>query len=103
RRDLLDRVRRHPLMRAVRAGKLTYAALEATLALWARAPSRVQIHVARTLTTPLAELDARARALAGRLGGLTRLRSRILDGDSTTGGGSAPRSKTRTPPGAPPA
>src|SRR5262249_48277890 len=36
RRDLVDSIRRHPLMRAMRADKLAYAALEATLALWAQ-------------------------------------------------------------------
>ncbi len=50
RRELIDRVRRHPLMRAVRADKLTYAALEATLALWAETPSRGRIPVVRMLT-----------------------------------------------------
>ena len=36
RRSLVEQIARHPLMRALRADKLTYAALEATLALWLR-------------------------------------------------------------------
>ena len=96
RRDLIDRVRRHPLMRAVRADKLTYAALEATLALWAEAPSRAQIPVVRMLTTSADEIEARARRLVDQLAGLSGLRTEIIDGFSTTGGGSAPGSALPT-------
>jgi L-seryl-tRNA(Ser) seleniumtransferase len=59
RRAFVDRIRRHPLMRAVRADKLTHAALEATLALWARAPSRGDIPVVRMLTMSVGEIEAR--------------------------------------------
>ncbi|HEX7779649.1 MAG TPA: L-seryl-tRNA(Sec) selenium transferase, partial [Vicinamibacterales bacterium] len=96
RRELIDRVRRHPLMRAVRADKLTYAALEATLALWAEAPSRTRIPVVRMLTTSASEIEARARRLMDQLAGLSGSRTEIIDGFSTTGGGSAPGSTLPT-------
>jgi L-seryl-tRNA(Ser) seleniumtransferase len=96
RRDLVDRVRRHPLMRAVRADKLTYAALEATLALWAQEPSRAAIPVHRMLTLPLDEIDARACALVDHLASVTGLSCLVIDGASTAGGGSAPGSALPT-------
>jgi len=96
RRDLIDRVRTHPLMRAVRADKLTYAALEATLALWARAPARVEIPVYRMLTMTIDEIEGRARAFVGALRGVPGLTCRTVDGDSTIGGGSAPESTLPT-------
>jgi L-seryl-tRNA(Ser) seleniumtransferase len=96
RRALIDRVRRHPLMRALRADKLTYAALDATLALWGRAPARARIPVYRMLTLTVGEIDRRAQALDGRLRDVPGLRCRILDGTSTTGGGSAPGSALPT-------
>jgi L-seryl-tRNA(Ser) seleniumtransferase len=93
---LIERVRRHPLMRAVRADKLTYAALEATLALWAQAPARLQIPVYRMLRLTLTELDARARTLAGRISASTNVEAEVIDGVSTVGGGSAPGSSLPT-------
>jgi L-seryl-tRNA(Ser) seleniumtransferase len=92
RRDLIDRVRRHPLMRAVRADKLVYAALEATLALWAQPAERGRIPVYRMLTMRTEEIERRARALADHLGGVPGLHARVIDGVSTIGGGSAPGS-----------
>lgn len=90
RRDLIDRLRRHPLMRAVRAGKLTYAALEATLALWAVPARRAEIPVVRMIGLTVKEIDRRARALAARLSGVAGLTCDIVDGVSAIGGGSAP-------------
>src|SRR5207244_3330314 len=54
----------HPLFRAVRPDKLTLAALEATLMLY-RDPARAiaEVPVLRMLSTPLAEVDARAQGL----------------------------------------
>ena len=94
--DLIDRVRRHPLMRALRADKITYAALEATLALWAQAPLRHRIPVYRMLALPLDDIDRRARAIVAHLTGAGGLRGEIRDGLSTTGGGSAPASTLPT-------
>jgi L-seryl-tRNA(Ser) seleniumtransferase len=96
RRELIDRVRRHPLMRAVRADKLTYAALESTLALWAEAPSHARIPVVRMLTMSVEEIECRARSLVAELTEVPGLRAEIIDGFSTTGGGSAPGSKLAT-------
>ena len=43
RADLVERLRRHPLQRALRADKLTLAALEGTLALYLDAPERIPV------------------------------------------------------------
>jgi L-seryl-tRNA(Ser) seleniumtransferase len=96
RRELVERIRAHPLMRALRADKLTYAALEATLALWAQAPSRDHLPIYRMLTATIDEIDHRARVIADRLERVSGLRCRIADGFSTTGGGSAPASRLPT-------
>ena len=90
RRELVGPIRVHPLMRALRADKLTYAALEATLALWLRPATRRAIPVYRMLTMSVDDIGARADALAQRLGDLAALRCRVIDGQSTIGGGSAP-------------
>lgn len=101
RSDIVDTVRRHPLMRAVRAGKQTYAALEATLGLWLREPSRGEIPLVRMLLTPFADLDRRAHALAAKIKIsseaispeiASELITEVIDGHSTIGGGSAPQS-----------
>ena len=94
RRALVDRVRSHPLMRALRADKITYAALETTLALWAREPLRKEIPIYRMLTTSVDEIDRRAHALAARLKDMADVQ--VIDGDSTVGGGSAPQSAIPT-------
>ncbi|HET9371960.1 MAG TPA: L-seryl-tRNA(Sec) selenium transferase [Vicinamibacterales bacterium] len=94
-RDLVDRARRHPLMRAVRADKLTYAALEATLMLWATPSRRREIPVYRMLTMSVDEIADRARALAAAITSAT-ITATIVDGHSTIGGGSAPQSALPT-------
>ena len=67
RKELVERLRRHPLQRALRADKLTLAALEGTLALHADAPNRVP--VLRMLTEDVASIRARAERLARLVGG----------------------------------
>lgn len=96
RRALVDRLRTHPLMRALRADKLTYAALEATLSLWMSESLRTQIPVVRMLTLTTEDLDRRARALARAIASDGRVQCDVIDGASTTGGGSAPGSSLPT-------
>ena len=69
RRALLERVRRHPLMRALRVDKLTIAALEATLIEHAAGRADQTVPVARMIAAPVKELAARAEALRARLDG----------------------------------
>ena len=70
RAELVERLRRHPLQRALRADKLTLAALDGTLALLLE-PDRavVEIPVLRMLREPVAEVRARAERLAAAVGG----------------------------------
>jgi L-seryl-tRNA(Ser) seleniumtransferase len=67
RSELVERLRRHPLQRAVRADKLTLAALEGTLALHLDAPRRIP--VLRMLREDASSVRRRAERLAGLVGG----------------------------------
>jgi L-seryl-tRNA(Ser) seleniumtransferase len=82
RANLVDRLRRHPLHRALRADKLTLAALEGTLALY-RA-DRAGTPVLRMLTEPAEAVRARAERLAELTGG------RVEPTVARAGGGSLP-------------
>jgi L-seryl-tRNA(Ser) seleniumtransferase len=63
---IIDRLKKHPLARAVRLDKMTLAALEATLRLYLD-PERAlaEIPTLRMLTETPAAVEVRARALAG--------------------------------------
>jgi L-seryl-tRNA(Ser) seleniumtransferase len=80
RADLVERLRRHPLQRALRADKLTLAALEGTLALYLDAPERVP--VLRMLR------DDGVRARAERLASLTG--GAVEETVARVGGGALP-------------
>jgi L-seryl-tRNA(Ser) seleniumtransferase len=67
RAELVERLRRHPLQRALRADKLTLAALEGTLALYLGAAERIP--VLRMVREEPAAVRARAERLAGLVGG----------------------------------
>jgi L-seryl-tRNA(Ser) seleniumtransferase len=67
RADLVERLRRHPLQRALRADKLTIAALEGTLQLHVDAPERIP--VLRMLREPVEAVRKRAERLAAAVDG----------------------------------
>jgi L-seryl-tRNA(Ser) seleniumtransferase len=80
RADLVERLRRHPLQRALRADKLTLAALEGTLALYLDAPERIP--VLRMLRDD--GVRARAERLASLTGGM------VEETVARVGGGALP-------------
>jgi L-seryl-tRNA(Ser) seleniumtransferase len=80
--DLVEKLRRHPLQRALRADKLTLATLEATLTLALDAPDEVP--VLRMLREPAEAVRARAERLAALVGG------EVEETVGRAGGGSLP-------------
>jgi L-seryl-tRNA(Ser) seleniumtransferase len=82
RAEVVRRLRRHPLYRALRVDKLTLAALEATL----RGP---EPPVARALHAGVDGLRVRAERLAEELSA-HGLAADVVDSEATVGGGGAP-------------
>ena len=93
--QMLQRVRTHPLMRAVRADKLTYAALNATLQEYALGRASITVPVIRMIKAQEDEIERRARTAAAAVNTST-IKVQIIDGVSTIGGGSAPGSELST-------
>jgi L-seryl-tRNA(Ser) seleniumtransferase len=91
-KDIVARVRRHPLFRALRVDKLTTAALEATLGAYLRAPLD-EIPALRMICMTARELQRRSenflRELTPELP-LGEVELEIADGASLAGGGSTP-------------
>ena len=88
--ELIARMRSNPLCRALRPDRLTLAALQATLALYADPQrARDEIPTLRMLHARADELLARARAMADAL--VARgVRASIVSAESAVGGGAAP-------------
>jgi L-seryl-tRNA(Ser) seleniumtransferase len=84
RADLVERLRRHPLQRALRADKLTLAALEGTLTLALDPRARDEVPVLRMLHEPLEQVRARADRLAELASG------DVEDTVARVGGGALP-------------
>lgn len=89
RRELLQKIRKNPLYRAFRAGKLTIAVLEATLALYLREDYGA-IPAQRMIRASKEELASRARRLADAISRLGGFSIRLKGGCSVAGGGSSP-------------
>jgi L-seryl-tRNA(Ser) seleniumtransferase len=90
RKEPLALIRRHPLMRAFRVDKMTYAALTGTLAEYAAGRALDTVPVLRMLTRSPASIEARAGAVAAALTSSGVYDCEILDGRSTIGGGTTP-------------
>ena len=91
RRTLIDRLKGHPLLRAMRIDKLSLAALEATLRLYLPPSDPVErIPVLRTIAEREDAVRSRARRLAGELEREPILSIEVVDTTAFVGGGSMP-------------
>ncbi|MFH7319746.1 L-seryl-tRNA(Sec) selenium transferase [Desulfurivibrio sp. D14AmB] len=92
-REIVDRVKKNPLNRALRIDKFTLAALESVLRLYYdEERARVEIPTLRMLTTPTPEIRRRAQRLRRLLGqeAVEYYRIELLAIDSRVGGGALP-------------
>jgi L-seryl-tRNA(Ser) seleniumtransferase len=92
--ELVERVMKHPLARAVRVDKLTFAALAATLDLYLT-ETFAQIPIWEMLGASAESLAGRARAWQSRLAELGVV-AEVFPGESTVGGGSLPGERLAT-------
>jgi L-seryl-tRNA(Ser) seleniumtransferase len=83
--EFLARIKRHPLARAIRADKITLAALETTLLHYLKDEAAREIPVWRMIAMPLSEIERRANEWRDALGS-----GAVVAGESTVGGGSLP-------------
>jgi L-seryl-tRNA(Ser) seleniumtransferase len=98
RKNLVERLQRHPMSRALRVGKLTLAALGATLRLY-RDPQQARraIPLLHLLTTPVENLKGRAERLAPQLAAAHAVaKAEAVAGTTYLGGGSIPMQQLPT-------
>lgn len=86
----VKKVRHHPLARAVRVGKLTLAALGATLDSYVRDEARTEIPTQAMLFATMDELRCRAEAIQKEIADVSGLELSIRDDVAQVGGGSLP-------------
>ena len=92
-RDTIERLKRHPLARAVRADKLCIAGLVATLEHYVRDEALSEVPVWKMISAGADELRRRAEGWAAAVKGG---RVELADGFSTVGGGSLPGERLPT-------
>lgn len=90
RAELVARLRRHPLMRAMRPDKVTIAMLTATLLHYVRGDAEREIPVWRMIAARPDALAARAAAWLERLPSVEGVEAAVVPAASTVGGGSLP-------------
>ncbi|HEX5414827.1 MAG TPA: L-seryl-tRNA(Sec) selenium transferase [Chloroflexota bacterium] len=83
----VERVRRHPLARALRIDKASLAGLEVTLRHYVRGEALQKVPIWRMIAEPAERLEQRAHALAGSL---EHLAVTVLETRAPVGGGSLP-------------
>jgi L-seryl-tRNA(Ser) seleniumtransferase len=85
RQDLVEKIRKHPLARAVRADKIGLAGLTATLLHYLKDEAEREIPVWKVMSLTLEQIKVRAEAWRAELG-----QGEVVKSESTVGGGSLP-------------
>jgi L-seryl-tRNA(Ser) seleniumtransferase len=85
-RQFMDKLRKHPLARAVRIDKIRLVGMVATLVHYLKGEAATKIPVWRMISAPLAEIDQRAKRWAQALGDVAQ----VVEGETMIGGGSLP-------------
>jgi len=91
RSDLLDRIKKHPLARALRADKLILSGVAATLTHYLKGEALEKIPVWRMISTPASEIEERAACWQQKL-----RTGEVISGVSMIGGGSLPEESMPT-------
>ncbi len=86
RKQLMDKLRKHPLARAVRIDKVRLAGLAATLRHYLKGEATSKIPAWRMIATPLEDIEKRAGKWVEALRG----GASVADGETMVGGGSLP-------------
>lgn len=97
-KDTVDKLKHHPMTRALRVDKVTLAGLQATLLHYLKNEAVKRIPVWMMIAAKRDDLDARAKKWAERLQaahpardrGIGDLDASVIDAESTVGGGSLP-------------
>lgn len=90
RADLIEKLKNHPIYRAVRLGKLAIAALEATLRLYLYDDPLNKVPVLAVINQAPPVIEARARLLAQKLSGLRGFDVETIATTAVVGGGAVP-------------
>ena len=85
RKELIDKIKKHPLARALRADKACLAGVSATLLHYLKDEAEREIPVLKMMSLTLKQVKGRAEAWAEELG-----QGEVVEGESTVGGGSLP-------------
>ena len=94
-RGIVDRLRRHPLYRALRSDKLRLAALEATLAAHQR--NRAEVPVLQMLSLTKQDISTRAQSLLSQVSNNSKtVHLDLIDSESAIGGGAGPTANLPT-------
>ncbi len=84
-KELIDKLKKHPLARAVRADKICLAGITATLLHYLKDEAEREIPIWKMMSLTLDQLKARAEAWQAALG-----TGEVIKSESTIGGGSLP-------------
>ncbi len=90
RAEIIEKLRKHPLYRALRVDKIIYSALEATLESFRKETHFEEIPTLKMISMTNSEIAERAVQFVAKLSKNENLTAEICAGSSVIGGGSAP-------------